>query len=263
MTDNALSLDGVRRTFGGVVAVSRVSFDVPVGEIVGLIGPNGSGKSTVMNLMSGQLEPDEGTVRVFGEDVTKMRPERRAQLGVARMFQQPRLVLSLSPLDNIALGTWASRRGWRSSVSPGRWRRARAAARQAAESLDVAELLDRETDNLSHVERRVIEMARIVAADAKLLLLDEPMAGLDRDEKDRVVERVKSLRAPDRAVVIVEHDVAVISGLCDRVYCLARGEVIAEGTPRHVVDDPQVRELYLGKSRSADRELEMNGEPRQ
>jgi ABC-type branched-subunit amino acid transport system ATPase component len=249
--DPAVVLDDVHRRFGGVIAVAGVSLEVPVGEIVGLIGPNGSGKSTVMNLLSGQLEVDEGRIHMFGRDVTRMRPERRAQLGMSRMFQQPRLVLALSPLDNIALGTWAGRRGWRRSLSLRGWRHARTTARRVAETFDIADLLDGTTENLSHVERRMIEMARIVAADARLLLLDEPMAGLDRGEKERVVERVRALRSPDRAVVIVEHDVAVIAGLCDRVYCLARGQLIAAGTPAEVIEDPQVRELYLGRSRTS------------
>jgi ABC-type branched-subunit amino acid transport system ATPase component len=256
---SAATLDGVRRAFGGVVAVAHVSLEVGFGEIVGMIGPNGSGKSTVMNILSGQIEVDRGKVHILGHDATRMRPERRAQLGLARMFQQPRVVQALSPLDNIALGTWSRRRGLSAAVSPRRWSRARETARQAAEAFDVADLLDRDTENLSHVERRMIELARIVAADARLLLLDEPMAGLDRAEKDRVVERVHALRAPDRAIVIVEHDVAVISGLCDRVYCLARGELISSGTPQEVVDDPQVRELYLGKKRVPQNALDANG----
>ena len=260
--DQAAALEGVRRAFGGVVAVAGVSLEVGFGEIVGMIGPNGSGKSTVMNILSGQIEVDRGTVRVLGRDATRMRPERRAELGLARMFQQPRVVQALSPLDNVALGTWSRRRGLSAAVSPRRWKRARQVARDAARAFEVADLLDRPTESLSHVERRMIELARIVAADARLLLLDEPMAGLDRAEKALVVERVRALRAPDRAIVIVEHDVAVISGLCDRVYCLARGELISSGTPQQVVDDPQVRELYLGKKREPEPTLEANGGPR-
>lgn len=248
-SSHAASLIDVRRTFGGVVAVADVTLDIPLGHITGLIGPNGSGKSTLMNLLSGQLHPDSGEIRIFDRDVTRTRPERRAALGLARMFQQPRVVLTLSPLDNIALGVWASGRGWASAISPTRWRRSKTTALDAATSFGVTAMLDRETESLSHVERRMIELARIVASDAKLLLLDEPMAGLDRDEKALVVDRVRALRAPDRAIVIVEHDVATITSLCDTVACLARGSLIASGAPSEVVNDPQVRALYLGKSR--------------
>jgi branched-chain amino acid transport system permease protein len=254
----------LRKAFGGVNAVAGVSLDIPTGSVVGLIGPNGSGKSTLMNLLSGQLDADGGSIEMFGRDVTRLRPERRAALGLARMFQQPRVVLTLTPLENIALGTWAATRGWASSISARRWRRSCEGAAAAAEEFEITDLLDRQTEQLSHVERRMIEMARIVAADARLLLLDEPMAGLDRDEKDLVVDRIRALHRADRTIVVVEHDVAVIRTLCDQVHCLARGELICTGTPDEVVDDPQVRQLYLGRSRTADRarQLETNGDTR-
>jgi ABC-type branched-subunit amino acid transport system ATPase component len=244
----ALTVEGLHKAFGGVVAVRDVTLQAPYGEVTGLIGPNGSGKSTVMNLIGGQLRIDSGRVLVGDVDVTTMTPERRSALGVARMFQQPRLVDELGPLDNIALGSWVTGRGWARALSPRRWRRAKGKAREVAAELGISHLLTRRTRDLSHVERRMIEMARVLASGAKLLLLDEPMAGLDRREKELFAETTKALRGPERAVLIVEHDVALMRGLCDGMYCLAQGEVIAAGGAHDVVGAPEVRALYVGKS---------------
>lgn len=246
-----LSLDvrDLHKSFGGVRAVAGVSLEVRFGEVVGLIGPNGSGKSTLMNLLSGQLTADSGSIELGDADITRMRPEHRAELGLSRMFQQPRLIEGLTPLDNIAAGTWARRRGWVSALSMRRWRDARELGRRVARELGIEPLLERDTEQLSHIERRMVEIARAIAADAAVLLLDEPMAGLDRDEKLVVSNYIHALRSSDRAVVIVEHDVSVIADLTDRVYCLAMGEVITSGTPEQVIGDEQVRTLYLGTSR--------------
>jgi branched-chain amino acid transport system permease protein len=250
----ALTVEGVRKGFGGVVAVRDVSLTAPYGEVTGLIGPNGSGKSTVMNLIGGQLRIDGGRVLIGDTDATRMTPERRSALGVARMFQQPRLVDELEPLDNIALGAWVTGRGWARALSVRRWRRAKGAAREAAAELAVSHLLERRTRDLSHVERRMIEMARVLASGAKLLLLDEPMAGLDRREKELFADITRRLRGPERAVLIVEHDVALMRGLCDGMYCLAQGEVIAAGSAHDVVAAPEVRALYVGNSTVLERQ---------
>lgn len=237
----------VRKHFGGIAAVDGVSFEARVGEITGLIGPNGSGKSTTMNLISGQLIADSGQVLAAGRDITRLRPERRAAGGLARLFQQARLIESLSPLDNVALGHWSSTRGFFASMSASRWRDARQRARHAAEQLGISHLLARETTGLSYVERRMLEIARLLCADAKTVLLDEPMAGLDRAEKERATAAISDLRSPDRAILIVEHDVPFVVGLCDHVVCLAAGQVISDGGPHEVADDERVRTIYLGK----------------
>ncbi len=258
MSDRAgVSLVDVRKRFGGVTAVAGVTFDAYYGQITGLIGPNGSGKSTLMNLVSGQLRADSGRIHAGGRDIASQRPERRAAGGLARMFQQARLVESLSPLDNVAIGTWSTRRGVLASLSARRWRDSRAKAREVAESLQIGHLLDRETTSLTYVERRMLEIARLLCADAKTVLLDEPMAGLDRAEKARATAAIRALRAPDRTVIIVEHDVPFVVDLCDRIICLAAGEVISVGTPAEVASDVRVRTIYLGEPAVIDAAPEM------
>ncbi len=254
MTGTAgVSLVDVRKRFGGVTAVAGVSFDVHYGQITGLIGPNGSGKSTLMNLISGQLRTDSGHIYAGGREITRLRPERRAAAGLARMFQQARLVESLSPLDNVALGTWSTRRGWIASLSAKRWRESRAKAREVAATLAIEHLFDRETTSLTYVERRMLEIARLLCADARTVLLDEPMAGLDRAEKARATAAVRALKADDRTVIIVEHDVPMVVDLCDRIICLAAGEVISEGAPDEVAADERVRTIYLGQPPATER----------
>jgi branched-chain amino acid transport system ATP-binding protein len=246
--DVAVELVDVRKRFGGVTAVAGVSAEARHGEITGLIGPNGSGKSTLMNLISGQLRADSGRISVNGRDVTRERPERRAANGLARMFQQARLIETLSPLDNVAIGAWATRRGPVAALSPRRWRTSRERARRAVEELGIGHLLDRSTESLTHVERRMLEIARLLSADATTLLLDEPMAGLDRAEKERATAAIRALRTPQRAVIVVEHDVPFVVDLCDRLTCLAGGAVISSGSPHEVAADPTVRAIYLGQA---------------
>ena len=245
-----LAVDAVSKRFGGLLAVDAVSFEVRAGEIVGLIGPNGAGKSTMFNLLTGVLRKSSGRVRLLGRDVSRMSQRQIARMGVARTFQHVKLRPNMSLLDNVALGAWARTRGGMLAaglrLDRGEERRA---LREAAWQLRRVGLSGREQELAGELPlgtQRVLEIARALAADPLLLVLDEPAAGLRRQERLALAELLRRLRDDGVTILIVEHDMDFVMRLVDRLVVMNFGAKLLEGTPAEVRADPAVQAAYLG-----------------
>ncbi len=234
----ALSARSLRIDFGGLPAVDDVSFDVAEGEILGLIGPNGAGKTTLFNLVSGYLRPGGGTVHLRGRDVTGLPPWALARLGVSRTFQVVRPFPRLTVLGNVAVGAYLHHRS-----RPD----AERAAAEVLRFLGMERLADVEAGSLSLPSRKRLEIARALAVDPGILLLDEVVAGLNPAEVEETIALIRRIRERGVTIVIVEHIMRVIMGLSDRVVALNYGRKIAEGSPAAVAADPAVVAAYLGE----------------
>lgn len=232
-----LETHGVTVRFGGNLAVNDVDLQVEAGQLTGLIGPNGAGKTTTFNVITGLQRPTRGRVILDGTELTGMAPHRRARLGLARTFQRLELFGSLSVRDNVLVAVEA--RGLYGS-----------SAHQTAESLcrtvGIEDLVDLRADSLSTGNARLVELARALATDPKVLLLDEPASGLDEDETARMASTLESLSVNGLAILLVEHDVPLVMQLCQQITVLNYGQVLASGTPAEVQADPTVIAAYLG-----------------
>ena len=242
MSAPLLEVDKVSRRFGGLVANSDVSIKVEPGEIVGLIGPNGAGKSTLFNLIAGAIPPSSGRILLEGEDVTGLKAPQLCRRGVARTFQVVRSFDSMSVIDNVVVGALVRRPG------------TAAARRKAAEVLEFTGLAGRAgapAGDLTPPEKRRLEVARALATEPKLLLLDEVMTGLTPAEAQRGVELVRRVRETGVTILMVEHVMEIVMPLVDRAVVLDLGRVLAEGKPAQVAADPKVIAAYLGDRRRA------------
>jgi len=247
---------GVSKVFGGLVAVSDVSFDIPAKSIVSLIGPNGAGKTTFFNVLTGLYHPTSGTVVFDGTDITSLRPDRILDAGVARTFQNIRLFATMSARENVMVGQHARMSaGLFGSLlrTPKVRSEERHVSERAAEVLELVGLsrsrFDETASNLSYGDQRRVEIARALASEPRLLLLDEPTAGMNPQESARLTAFLRELRQDlGLTILLIEHDMRVVMEVSERITVLDHGEKIAEGPPDDVRSDEQVIEAYLGKA---------------
>lgn len=246
----ALETRGLGRRFGGLQAVSDVSFSVPAGQVLGVIGPNGAGKSTFINLVTGHTKPTEGRVLIAGKDLTGARPWVIAQAGVARTFQIVKPFRGMSVRENVAIGILYGSNG--TSVMS----KALKAADEVLEEVGMAGLGDRPPGELSVADARRLEFAKALALRPRLLLLDEVMAGLRHTEIEPSLELIRKLKARGITIIVVEHVMKAILAVSDQVLVLHQGKVLTSGDPRDVLSDPRVIEAYLGHRYAKRREGE-------
>jgi branched-chain amino acid transport system ATP-binding protein len=252
-----LETDSVSIRFGGVQALSDVSLRVGQGEIVGILGPNGAGKTTLFNCVSGFYAPTRGRVRLFGEDVTEMKPEERAQRGLGRTFQQVGLVRSFSVLENLVVAQHASVRSSGLAAMVGtpnarqEERRLRDNADRVLEFMGLTEHRDRAIAGLPYGTLKMVEVAAVLATDPSILMLDEPLAGASSEEGSAFCDRIEQMRDElGISVILIEHHVPLVLRTSDYVYVLNFGAMLAEGLPDEVRDNSQVAEAYMGEGAS-------------
>jgi branched-chain amino acid transport system ATP-binding protein len=239
MSAALLSVTRARKSFGGLVAVNDVSFDVKDGELLGLIGPNGSGKTTMLNLISGALRPSGGMITLAGEPIAGQPAHRIARRGVARTFQLVRVLPSLSLEENVIAGAVFGRvRTWGED--------ARRLARALLDRVGLGGRGGAPTASLTYIDQKRLELARALAGDPRLLLLDEWLAGLNPSELKIGIALVRDIRNDGRTVIMVEHVMDAIRSLCDRVVVMSSGVSIVEGSASQVLSDPEVVRAYLG-----------------
>jgi branched-chain amino acid transport system ATP-binding protein len=232
-----LSVAGVSKQFGGLRAVDDVSFEVRQGEIVSIIGPNGAGKTTLFNLLTGQLAPTEGEVRFEGRPINALPPHARAALGMGRTFQIAKPLIALNALENVMIGAF---------LRDGSLNVARDKAMAVLERVGMAHLAARRAGDLTLSERRRLEVARALALQPQIVLLDEVMAGLNQSEVAQEIALLRTLHAQGLTFLIIEHNLKVVRAFSDRVIVLDRGSRIAEGTAEQILAAPAVIEAYLG-----------------
>ena len=240
-----LRLRGVGRRFGGVQAVRDVDLDVAPGERRAILGPNGAGKTTLFNVISGEFPPTAGTIELFGRDVTHMPARKRAKLGLTRTFQKSRLFLGLSVEDNLYLAVLGVKSGHLRPVRTGTDRRMRERAGELAAEVGLGNRLETLVGSLSHGEQRQLEVGMARAGDPKLMMLDEPAAGLSRGERVALTELLLGLD-PSITLILIEHDMDVALRVAERVTMMHEGRVIVEGTPAEIRANRLVHDLYLG-----------------
>ena len=234
------------KRFGGLVAVSKVTLELHVGEVHAVIGPNGAGKSTLTNLLSGDLPPTSGTVQLEGRDIAGMRSDRISRLGVGRSYQKTNIFLPFSVFENCRLAAQSrTPRPWRVWAGAGAFADTNRLAEEAMEAAGLARRRDRVAATLSHGEQRQLEIAMCLATQPRLLLLDEPLAGMGPHESHRMVDLIKKL-SEHHAIMLIEHDMDAVFALAHRLTVMVNGEVLESGTPEQVRSSPAVQLAYLG-----------------
>jgi branched-chain amino acid transport system ATP-binding protein len=268
---DVLTIEGVAVRFGGVAALSDANLTVRVGTVTGLIGPNGAGKTTLFNVISGLQRPDRGTVLLFDTDITRMKPHRRARLGLARTFQRLELFGTLSAGENVQVGLESSVKWWQ-------WRHVKrsfpwikkgvpadghngpgsivvATSDRLLEGVGLAGMAAEQASAMRTGLARMVELGRALAMAPKILLLDEPGSGLDDAESQALGELLTTLAAGGMGVLLVEHDMELVMRICDYIYVLDFGDIIASGTPEEIRKDPMVQAAYLGTVNDADADV--------
>jgi branched-chain amino acid transport system ATP-binding protein len=253
-----VEMHDVSKAFGGVQAVTRVSLDVPRGEIVSVIGPNGAGKTTVLNMISGFYHPDTGRIALDGRDITELAPSKIAELGVARTFQNIALFRGMTVLDNLMLGRHVHMKSGvlRAFLYWGLAQKEEVVHRKRVEDiidfLKIQDLRKRPTGSLAYGLQKRVELGRALSLDPKVLLLDEPMGGMNQEEKEDMARFILDVNEEwGTTIVLIEHDMGVVMDISDRVAVLDMGQKIAEGTPDAVRANPAVIKAYLGESKGA------------
>jgi branched-chain amino acid transport system ATP-binding protein len=244
--DLLLQIDGLTKSYDGVVASDNIVLAVPRGELHAIIGPNGAGKTTLIGQLMGEIVPDSGSIRFCGTDITRLPTHRRSLLGLARSFQITSLFLDITALDNVALAVQAhaghSFRFWRDARKESELREP---ARAALARVGLSDRADVVVASMSHGEHRQLEIAMALATAPRMLLLDEPMAGMAPDESQRLVKMLRELKQ-ELTILLIEHDMDAVFALADRITVLVYGRVIASGTPEEIHANEEVRQAYLG-----------------
>ncbi|SDE77972.1 ABC transporter ATP-binding protein [Sporomusa acidovorans] len=240
--------------FGGLRAVSNFEMEIAPGELIGLIGPNGAGKTTAFNLLTGVYEPTEGGIEFDGKSLVGLKPYQITQRGIARTFQNIRLFADLTVLDNVKIAYhFHVKYGLMEAMfRVGRYHREEAEIEEKAiRFLEIFQLADKKDEiakNLPYGEQRRLEIARALAAEPKLLLLDEPAAGMNPQETQQLMEMIRWIRKEfNLTILLIEHDMSLVMGVCERIYVLDYGSIIAQGTPQEIKNNPRVIEAYLGE----------------
>ncbi len=236
--DEILLVEGITKRFGGLVALKDVSFSVAKGEIFGIIGPNGSGKTTLFNVISGLLKPDRGRILFMGRDITKLKPHERTKLGIARTFQNMRVYPYLPVYYNVAIAARAIYKDKKLAHAKTTW------------ALTITGLLAEASElagSLTPYKLRMLEIARALVTNPKVMLLDEPFAGLNPDEAEMMIGLIRDLNSQGITFLIIEHKLRYLMKLANRVMVLSSGEKICEGKPQEVVSNPKVIEVYIGR----------------
>ena len=254
MAETVLKADNISIVFGGLKAVENFSIEIKEGELVGLIGPNGAGKTTVFNMLTGVYVPTSGTVELRGKDVTNMSPHKRVEIGIARTFQNIRLFKRMSVLENVKL---SSNIHMNYSIFDGIFKtkkyfeqedKSTAEAMEILEVLGLTEYANEQAENLPYGKQRKLEIARALASHPAILCLDEPAAGMNPIETEELMETIEIVRKKFKtAILLIEHDMKLVMGICEWIKVLSFGKEIASGTPDEIKNNPEVITAYLGE----------------